>query len=99
MARELGLDPKAVAGFLNGSTPRVSTRQRLEQWYVEHAISESVASVPSVRAALSVLIQDLPPSDRDEARAELLACLGGIYKRRHAPIPAWLGRVEEERDS
>jgi hypothetical protein len=90
VAREIGLDPKAVVKFLRGSHPRPPTRQKLERWLTERVAPGTEPSSSTVSAALNVLLQGVPPEARADAGLELSACLSAIYAKSKAPLPSWL---------
>jgi hypothetical protein len=94
VARAIGLDPAAILKFLRGSKPRASTRQKLERWYVEARIPD-VLSPDAARAALDILVQDLPPGDREQALKEAIKAFRAIYQRAKAPQPGWITELEK----
>jgi hypothetical protein len=95
VARELSLDPKSLLGFLEGAKPRVSTRTRLNQWYLARIVSKEVVfDVADLRIALKVLLQEVPPDRLERAAVELVDALQTVY-RRTGSTPAWLDNPAE----
>ena len=72
VAREVGMSPSGLQKFLSGSSPYSTTRKKLERWYGR-------AGPPpddhSVRAAVDVLVHDLPPVERVEATDRILVAV------------------------
>jgi len=91
VAREVGMDPRGITKLLQGARPRQSTLQKLERWYVRRiAEADNPTGVEDARAALAVLMYDVPPAARPQAVRETSAFLEVLYKRMRVPIPTWL---------
>lgn len=89
VARDVGMSPSGLQKFLQGSSPYSATRQRLERWYVrESATYRSVISEESARAALGMLLHDLPMKQRGLALRRMLDALEQAYP--HNRRPNWL---------
>jgi hypothetical protein len=90
VAREIGLDHKAVANIIGGSTPRMSTRHRIEQWYVRCAAHQRTdVDAEALAAALQLLVNEVPSSNRQRARRELATAIGDILRRYGGREPDW----------
>src|SRR5215216_7771833 len=75
-AREIGMSPTGLRGFIDGADPYVKTTRKLTEWYVREIQNRSAElSTESARAALSLLLKHFPPSQRPGAAAEMLDVL------------------------
>lgn len=91
VAREIGVSPSGLHYFLGGGSPYSPTRRKLEQWYVREASPRYEGlSADAVRGLLSAMVQDLPPSARQAAMAEILADIATAYRDRDVTPPGWL---------
>jgi hypothetical protein len=97
VAREIGIDPKAVTKFLNGSTPRPQTRVKLERWYVLQ-VANSAASVErdEAEAALKILMGGLSPAQRTGVLPDAVIFFRQLYVRHGTPVPTWLAELSRE---
>lgn len=94
VAREVGMSPSGLQKFRDGALPYVSTRRKLERWYVREAAQYGRGpGAGSALAALHILTQDLPPPQRGEATGEILELLETAFRKRHLRVPAWLAEV------
>lgn len=90
------MSPSGLRKFLDGSSPYSATQRKLERWYVrESARYGGGLSVGSAFAALSVLVQDLPPQRRRRVLEEMLEMLQREYGDVQEPIPGWLEVLPE----
>lgn len=89
VARDVGMSPSGLQKFLQGSSPYSATRQRLERWYVrESATYRSAITEESARAALGMLLRDLPLRQRGMALRRMLDALEQAYPQNRRP--SWL---------
>lgn len=88
VAAEIGLSPRGVWKFLEGSKPHPKTRQKLERWYREVvAASRTGQDGLSPAEALHVLVGGISPGHYSEALALLVDFVTGLYTRFHASLP------------
>ena len=91
VAREVGLTPRGLQKFLNGSDPYSATRQKLERWYVRDVAREgSGVDAATAMAALAVLTHDLPPDGREVVMQEAVAWWRAVYEKAGVPVPVWV---------
>ena len=96
VARELGLTPHAVANFIDGAHPRISTQAKLRQWYVRSAENTAVDS-GTAGAALALLIGGIPdPALRDRVFGNVVEQIAVGYERSGSAPPAWLQELLHE---
>jgi hypothetical protein len=95
VAREVGMSPTGLQKVLDGARPYSATRRKLERWYVrETAQYPGSFSAGSAFAALSVLVQDLPPGRRKDVLARLVSDLREGYAAAGPPIPSWVDELQ-----
>jgi hypothetical protein len=87
-AREIGLSPNGLRGFLNGAVPYTQTLKKLRLWYF--AIGSSKVTSEAASAAVAILLKDLPPSDQSHGQEVVLQALQQVYAGRRAGLPPWL---------
>lgn len=90
-AREIGMSPTGLRGFLDGADPYGKTTRKLTQWFVrvaEHRRDEVMADAAS--AALSLLVQHFSPAARDQAMDEVLEVVDRRCRETKTPRPSWL---------
>src|SRR5690606_39417205 len=97
VARAVGMTPTGLQKFLAGATPYAATRRKLERWYVREAASTPGAiDVESARAALLVLGQDLPATERRKVLMDIVLRLEAAYHDANLETPAWLAELRAE---
>ena len=90
-AREIGMSPTGLRGFLDGADPYGKTTRKLTQWFVrvaEHRRDEITADAAS--AAMSLLVQHFSPAARDQAMDEVLEVVDRRCRETKTPRPGWL---------
>ena len=91
IAHEIGLTARGLQLFLNGSEPRSRARQKLERWYLrERVVAGGETDEDTARAALAVLLHDLPPGRRESALLRIVKFWEEEYDGAGVPRPAWL---------
>ena len=86
-AREIGLSPTGLQGFLDGSEPYAPTMQKLLEWYVQEETRRAIQLSPeSADAALALLVRHIPEPRRARAVRHLLRTLAS----EGGPAPEWL---------
>jgi hypothetical protein len=91
-ARDIGMSPTGLRGFLDGADPYVKTARKLTEWYVREAgrQQQSELTVETAAAALDLLTKHLPVARRDAAAAELVEVLHRHCIGSRTPPPEWL---------
>ena len=87
VAREVGMSPTGLQKFLSGAQPFSKTRKKLALWY---ARSGQAPDRHSALAALEVLVQDLPPAERQEAMERILMVLEVWNQEKARGTSAWI---------
>lgn len=91
VAREIGMSPTGLRGFLDGAEPYTPTQRKLEQWYT--TAGGGNVNPESARTALEVLLRGLPPAERPDALMELCDTLEEIYESTVESTPEWLREI------
>ncbi|HEV2150519.1 MAG TPA: hypothetical protein VGR37_24175 [Longimicrobiaceae bacterium] len=100
VAREVGMSPSGLQKFVDGSIPYLSTRRKLERWFVrEAARGEGEMDGGVALAAVSVLVRDLPLARRPRAVRQLVAELKAAYGAEEEPRPSWLDDLARDTGS
>jgi hypothetical protein len=95
-ARDIGMSPTGLRGFLDGADPYVKTARKLAEWYVREAGRQNADLSPqTAAAALDLLTKHLPIRRRDAAAAELVEVLYRHCVRGDSPPPGWLLELRE----
>lgn len=90
-ARNIGMSPTGLRGFLDGADPYVKTARKLAEWYVREAGRHQTGlTVETAAAALDLLTKHLPMARREAAAAELVEVLHRHCIRSATPPPQWL---------
>ena len=91
VARAIGLHPSSVLSFIEGATPRESTRRKLTAWYVrEMAAGNDAPDAATVRAAIEILLYSVPPPRLEGAVRDLVSRLAEIHSNQGGACPIWL---------
>lgn len=86
-AKEIGLSPTGLQGFLDGSDPYAPTIQKLLEWYVQEEVRKAIQLSPETAdAALTLLVRHLPEPQRASAIRHLLQTLAA----EGGAVPEWL---------
>ena len=89
-AKEIGLSPTGLQGFLDGSEPYAPTIQKLLEWYVQEEVRKAIQLSPeTAEAALTLLVRHLPEPQRAAAIRHLLQTLAA----ESGPVPEWLAEL------
>ena len=95
-AREIGMSPTGLRGFIDGADPYLKTKRRLTEWYVRELESRHAElTTESAGVALSLLLKHYPPARRGDVTAEVLVVLERWCRATETPRPAWLGELQE----
>lgn len=90
----MGMSPTGLKNFLAGSEPYSATRQKLECWLVRERGETAWADLDSARAALGLLVRELPLSRQERSAGRIAAVLREEYGEARLPLPAWLEEAE-----
>jgi hypothetical protein len=81
LAREIPMSPSGLHKLLNGTTPYLPTREKLQRWYVRHASNVGeVITAADVEAALHVLTFELGREPSESVRREMLDMLNSTRR-------------------
>ncbi|HEU0054730.1 MAG TPA: hypothetical protein VFQ39_16200 [Longimicrobium sp.] len=95
-ARDIGMSPTGLRGFLDGADPYVKTTRKLTEWYVREIKNRQVElTTESASAALSLLLKHFPPAHRDDTADAVLDVLERRSAETQTPRPAWLVDMRE----
>lgn len=90
-SRAAGMSPNGLKEFLKGTRPIPRTVARLRTWYLTGGWQEvNATSAEVVEVALDVLLQHLPPEEREGARSDLMTALRKITREAGGRLPEWL---------
>jgi hypothetical protein len=93
-ARDIGMSPTGLRGFLDGADPYVKTARKLAEWYVREAGRQQTdLTFETAAAALDLLTKHLPVARRDAAAAELVEVLHRHCVRGGTTPPEWLAEL------
>jgi len=97
VARQIGVSAPGLRLFLDGAYPRESTLRKIRDWYFSEAAAHADdLSAETARAAVRLLVEGLPESDRAPVIRKLLETLLGAYRRQGTLPPAWLDALRKE---
>jgi len=95
-AREIGMSPTGLRGFIDGADPYVKTTRKLTEWYVREIQNRNAELThESASAALSLLLKHFSPTHRPAAAEEILEVLDRRCRETQTPRPAWLVDMRE----
>jgi hypothetical protein len=93
-ARDIGMSPTGLRGFIDGADPYVKTARKLTEWYVrEIQRRHGDLTGETASAAVSLLVKHLPLSRRDSAAAEVLDLLERQCRDAGSNSPPWLAEL------
>ncbi|HEX8276888.1 MAG TPA: hypothetical protein VF615_29880 [Longimicrobiaceae bacterium] len=96
-ASSIGMSAPGLRNFLDGGTPRRSTFRKLSEWYVREAASVGDVSDEAIEAALALMVEGLPESERADAVRMVLDALRTAYQKHGALVPGWCERLVRKR--
>jgi hypothetical protein len=100
VAQEIGLTARGFQKFLDGSEPQLGTQQKLERWYLRARVEAGgETDAETARAAIGVLLHDLPPGRREAALLRIVKFWEEEYDGAGVPRPGWLTGLCELSDS
>ena len=89
-AREIGLSPNGLKNFLNGATPRLATRVRMERWLAGRARTRRSPSVGHLVRLIEELGAELSPRQTAALSRDVAELLVAAYENRRLPPPRWV---------
>jgi transcriptional regulator with XRE-family HTH domain len=96
VAREIGMSAPGLQSFLEGRSPYPATRRKLEAWYVRESANVGIdTSLSTARAALEILVRDLPEDLQDESVVRSIELFEAAYDRAGIPRPLWLQQLRD----
>src|SRR5215213_3884872 len=95
-ARDIGMSPTGLRGFIDGADPYVKTTRKLTEWYVREIQNRNAElTTESAGAALSLLLKHYSPAHRDGVAADVLEVLDRKCRETQTARPAWLADMRE----
>jgi hypothetical protein len=95
-ARDIGMSPTGLRGFIDGADPYLKTTRKLTEWYIREIQSRHAElSDETATAALALLVQHFPATERQPTVGELLAVLDRRCRETNTPLPVWLADLRE----
>jgi hypothetical protein len=95
-AREIGMSPTGLRGFLEGAAPYHKTERKLRQWFLRLRGGSEAPEPPTTEtaaAALATLVQHLAPEHRAPAAARVVELLRRRSRDTGAAVPEWIERL------
>jgi hypothetical protein len=90
-ARDIGMSPTGLRGFLDGADPYVKTERKLRAWYLRDAQRNVQAVSPeAANNALKLLVGHFAPEQGRGAVLDVLQVVEGRCVSTQTPIPAWI---------
>ena len=90
-ARDIGMSPTGLRGFLEGADPYIKTARKLAEWYVREAQRQhGELTAETAHAALDLLTKHLPLARRAAAVDALVEVLQRHTLNAGAARPSWL---------
>ena len=89
-AREIGTSPNGLRNFLNGASPRLVTRGKLEQWLARQTASSRPPALGQLVRLLNEIAADLSPQQATALGRNISALLEAAYEERRLTPPKWV---------
>lgn len=95
VAEQVGLTHRGLTLFITGeSRPREVTARKLRDWYVREGVNAGSVTTDTARAALDVLLADLPVLERNRATVAILEAVQQAYRRAKMNPPEWIESID-----
>jgi hypothetical protein len=94
VARDVGMTPSGLAKVVASATPYAKTRRLLHAWSERRRAGGREREVD---AALDVLLRELDPAQREEARESIRRTLGELRERPKSPEKVSAARARWDR--
>jgi hypothetical protein len=96
-ARDIGMSPTGLRGFLDGAAPYVKTERKLRAWYLREANRGVQAVSPEAASnALRLLTAHFAPAYGRETTLELVDVLERRARDSQTPVPAWIAELRSQ---
>lgn len=96
-ARDIGMSPTGLRGFLDGADPYVKTERKLRAWYLRDAQRNVQAVSPeAANNALKLLVGHFAPEQGRGAVLDVLQVVEGRCVSTQTPIPAWISALRTQ---
>ena len=96
-ARDIGMSPTGLRGFLDGAAPYVKTERKLRAWYLREANRGVQAVSPEAASnALKLLVGHFAPAFGRETTLELMEVLERRCRDSQTPVPQWIGELRQQ---
>jgi len=89
-AREIGTSPNGLRNFLNGASPRLVTRGKLEQWLAKQTTSSRPPALGQLVRLLNEIAADLSPQQATALGRNISTLLEAAYEERRLTPPKWV---------
>jgi hypothetical protein len=89
-ARQIGMSPTGVRGFLNGSRPYGKTVEKMREWVATSPEAKTDLLPQTALALLRRILGNVPRVEQREALVELLAAVETVHGRFGVAVPGWL---------
>jgi hypothetical protein len=93
LGKEIGLTPAGLLKFLHGAQPRLSTRKRLSQWYLEQGLQSTELGVAEAFVLFSRLCPELEADLRRALMQSWATVIGVAYQSRGIRPPPWVAEL------
>jgi hypothetical protein len=95
-ARDIGMSPTGLRGFVDGADPYVKTTRKLTEWYVREIQNRNAElSSESAGAALSLLVKHHTPTQREATVDAIVEILERRCRDTGTPVPLWLSELRD----
>src|SRR3982750_1610101 len=95
-ARDIGMSPTGLRGFIDGADPYIKTTRKLTEWYVREIQNRNAElSAETASAALSLLVKHHTPTQREGTTEEILDLLERRCRETSTARPLWLVEIRE----
>ena len=90
IARETTMSPNGLRDFLQGATPRQTTRAKLERWLADQGRTSRPPNVGQLVRLLNELSGDLAPQQTSQLGRDIARLLAEAYEARRLSPPRWV---------
>lgn len=96
VASEVGLSPAGLRLVITReSSPYSGTLRKLRDWYLREARGRTGGDEGTIRAAIDLLLGDLPAGERGRTAREMMDALRHGYQRAEIQPPAWFAKFSD----
>jgi len=95
-ARDIGMSPTGLRGFLDGAAPYVKTERKLMAWYLREGAQQFQAVSPdAAQTAMRLLVGHFAVQQASEAALEVLDVVERRCRAAQAPVPGWVPELRD----